>query len=234
GIVNSGKIDTGKGADTIIGIAVGDVNAFSDADANANADADVPDTQTTTNAVADTERGFAIGIDNSFGVIATNIGDDQVIGYGEIGIQGGQILTGKNHDSVIAYGIEAGLQESQVRLEGGNDYFRAALVNFDPFTGYIEYAEDQSGAIQDAVVSGGNGNDTFDIGGFTSNVVIDGGHDYDVFKLWGSIDEYEITLGSSEYQEVAIKGEDSMLTVKNVEALYFGDSGDVYSYHDFA
>ncbi|MEM7594196.1 MAG: hypothetical protein AAF383_22240, partial [Cyanobacteria bacterium P01_A01_bin.83] len=46
GIVNSGKIDTGKGADTIIGIAVGDVNAFSDADANANADADVPDTQT--------------------------------------------------------------------------------------------------------------------------------------------------------------------------------------------
>ncbi|MEM8720673.1 MAG: hypothetical protein AAGE84_15480 [Cyanobacteria bacterium P01_G01_bin.39] len=234
GIINSGRIATGRGGDTVIGIAVDDVTAFADADVDANAVGDVPDAQTTSNAVSDTEQGFSIGIDNTSGVIATDIGDDQVIGYGETGIKGGQILTGKNHDQVIAYGIKAGLQAARVRLGAGNDYFRAALVDFDPFTGHIEYAEDQSGAIQDAVVSGGNGNDTFDIGGFASDVVIDGGRDYDVFKLWGSIDEYEITLGSSDHQEIAIKGEDAMLTVKNVEALYFGDSGDVYNYHDFA
>ncbi|MEM9507919.1 MAG: hypothetical protein AAGA16_09555 [Cyanobacteria bacterium P01_E01_bin.35] len=234
GIANFGRIVTGKGDDTIIGIAVSNVNAVADADADAFADANEPDAQTNTDTIADTANGFAIGIDNTSGIIKTDIGDDQVIGYGEIGIQGGKIFTGKHNDRVIAYGSKVGFQAGNVRLGNGHDYFQAAVVDFDPFTGHIEFAEDQSGSIQDAFVSGGRGNDNFELGGFSTGVTIDGGQDHDVFKLWGSIDEYEITLGSSEHQELAIKNEDAILTVKNVEAFYFGNSDHAYSYTDFA
>lgn len=234
GIANQGRVSTGRGDDTVMGIALRQVNADADADVeDVLAQANVPDAQANSNSVADTAQGFAIGIDNTTGIIKTDFGNDQVIGYGEIGIQGGRILTGKHHDHVIAYGSEIGFQDGKVRLGNGDDYFQAAIANLDPFTGEITFAEQQAGAIKNAVISGGNGNDTFELGGFSEAVTIDGGEDYDVFRLAGSLEGYQITLGAAELQELEIKSDDGMVTVKNVEALYFSHSDYAYSYADF-
>jgi hypothetical protein len=88
--------------------------------------------------------------------------------------------------------------------------------------------------IKNAAIFGDRGNDTFEIGGFEATVSINGGKDYDVLKLWGNINDYQITLGSSANQTLTIKDGDSMLIVENVEAFYFGNSDRIYSFSDFA
>ncbi|MEL6439237.1 MAG: hypothetical protein AAFQ80_08310 [Cyanobacteria bacterium J06621_8] len=234
GIVNLGKISTGNGNDVVLGIAVNEAIADADAHADADANAEMPDSDTDTDTIADTFNSFDIGIDNTSGIIKTDIGNDQVVGHGAVGIQGGLIFTGKQHDRVIAYGSTVGFQDGTVRLGRGNDYFQAAIANFVLYTDDLTFAEEQSGAIKDALITGGDGNDTFEIGGFSSRVVIDGGSGHDVFRLWSSIDDYQITLGSAANQELIIRGEEGVLRVKQVEELYFGDRNHAFSYSDFA
>ncbi len=234
GIVNTGAIATGRGNDMIIGIAVNNATAMADASANAVSIADDSNSQTDTNSIADTSRAIAIGIDNTSGVIETSEGDDQIIGYGVVGIKGGNIDTGKGNDRIIAYGSNIGVEDSEIKLGQGNDYFQAAIVDFNPFTREVDFPEDQSGSIKNAAVFGDRGNDTFEIGGFAGIVAIDGGRDYDVLKLWGNIDDYKISLGSSRNQALTIEDADSMLIVENIEAFYFGNSDRVYSFNDFA
>ncbi|MGB5632326.1 MAG: hypothetical protein WBM44_21095 [Waterburya sp.] len=234
GIVNLGTIHTGMGNDTIIGIAVNDATAAADADANAVGLADDPDTQTNTNAIADTSEAIAIGIDNASGLMITAGGDDQVIGIGAIGITGGNIRAGNGNDRIMGYGSFVGVEDIKIQLGKGDDFFKAAIVDLDPLTGEISLQDDQSGSLKNTAIFGGLGNDTFEIGGFEATVSIDGGRDHDVIKLWGNLDDYEITLGSSGNQAVTIEDSDSMLTVKNVEAFYFGNSDRVYSFDDFA
>lgn len=232
-IVNTGAIATGRGNDIIIGIAVNNVAATADAKADAVGIADNSDAQTDTNSIADTSTVIAIGIDNS-GVIKTSQGDDQVIGQGAIGIKGGNIETGKGNDRVIGYGSNIGVEDSQIELGQGDDYFQAAIVDFNRSTQEVYFQEDQSGLIKNAAIFGDRGNDTFEIGGFEATVSINGGKDYDVLKLWGNINDYQITLGSSANQTLTIKDGDSMLIVENVEAFYFGNSDRIYSFSDFA
>ena len=234
GIANLGIINTGMNNDTIIGIALNDDVANADADADADAFAEYSDAKTDTDAIADTSEVLAIGIDNSSGVILAARGDDKVIGLGTVGITGGIIRAGKGHDRVLGYGSDVGVEDIRVELGHGDDFFKAAIADFDPLTGQLYFSEDQSGSIKDAHILGNRGNDTFEIGGFESTVSIDGGIDHDVLKLSGHIEDYEISLGSFGNQAVVIEDHDSTLMVKNVEAFYFGNSDHVYSFHDFA
>ncbi len=233
GIVNTGAIATGRGNDIIIGIAVNNLAATADAKADAVSIADNSDAQTDTNSIADTSTAIAIGIDNTSGVIKTSEGDDRVIGYGAIGIKGGNIETGKGNDRVTGYGSNIGVEDSQIELGQGDDYFQAAIVDFNSSTQKVYFQDDQSGSIKNAAIFGDRGNDTFEIGGFEATVSINGGRDYDVLKLWGNINDYQITLGSSANQALTIEDADSMLIVENVEAFYFGNSDRVYSFSDF-
>ena len=234
GIVNTGAIATGRGNDIIVGIAVNNVAATADAKADTVSIADNPDSQTDTNSIADTSTAISIGIDNTSGVIKTSEGDDRVIGYGAIGIKGGNIETEKGNDRIIAYGSNIGVEDSEIKLGQGDDYFQAAIVDFNQSTQEVYFQEDQSGSIKNAAIFGDRGNDTFDIGGFEATVSINGGKDYDALKLWGNISDYQITLGSSGNQALTIEDADSMLIVENVEAFYFGNSDRVYSFSDFA
>ena len=232
GIANLGIIATGKGHDTIAGVAVNDSVATADANASAVAEADVSDSQVNTDAIANTEEAIAIGIDNVDGVIKTGHGNDRIIGYGAIGIIGGEIYTGKGNDRVIGYGNTVGVEGGVTRLGRGNDYFKADVVDFDPLTGEVWLRDDRSNSIKDAEVFGDGGNDTFELGGFEGTVSIDGGRDYDVLKLWGNVDDYKFTLASSG-DRLTVEDFDSELVVKNVETLYFGNSDRSYSFNDF-
>lgn len=237
GIANFGEINTGKGNDIVMGIAMDQTGAVANADASAEAEAastvNNSDAQTNTNAIADTSQAIAIGIDNTGGKILTAIGNDQIIGMGEIGILGGSLNAGLGDDQVIAYGSKVGIESSQIRLGQGNDWFKAAIVDFDPFTGAISLPSDQSDSIKDTSIFGDRGNDTFEIGDFKNSVLIDGGTDFDVLRLWGNLDDYQFT-SSSDHKTLTIEDSGSTLTVKNVEAIYYEDSEQAYKISDFA
>jgi hypothetical protein len=233
GIANFGEINTGKGNDIVMGIAIDKTAAIANADADAASTVNNSDAQTNTKAIADTSQAIAIGIDNTGGKILTAIGDDQIIGMGEIGILGGSLNAGVGDDRVIGYGKEVGVESSQIRLGQGNDWFKAAIVDFDPFTGAISLPSDQSDSIKDTNVFGDRGNDTFEIGDFKNSVLIDGGTDFDILRLWGNLDDYQFT-SSSDNKTLTIEDSGSVLTVKNVEAIYYGDSEQAYKISDFA
>jgi hypothetical protein len=233
GIANFGEINTGKGNDIVMGIAINKTAAVANADANAASTVNNSDAQTNTNAIADTSQAIAIGIDNTGGKILTAIGNDQIIGMGEIGILGGSLNAGVGDDRVIGYGKEVGVESSQIRLGQGNDWFKVAIVDFDPFTGAISLPSDQSDSIKDTSVFGDRGNDTFEIGDFKNSVLIDGGTDFDILRLWGNLDDYQFT-SSSDNKTLTIEDSGSVLTVKNVEAIYYGDSEQAYKISDFA
>jgi hypothetical protein len=233
GIANFGEINTGKGNDIVMGIAINKTAAVANADANAASTVNNSDAQTNTNAIADVSQAIAIGIDNTGGKILTAIGDDQIIGMGEIGILGGSLNAGVGDDQVIGYGKKVGVESSQIRLGQGNDWFKAAIVDFDPFTGAISLPSDQSDSIKDTSVFGDRGNDTFEIGDFKNSVLIDGGTDFDILRLWGNLDDYQFT-SSSDNKTLTIEDSGSVLTVKNVEEIYYGDSEQAYKISDFA
>jgi hypothetical protein len=51
--------------------------------------------------------------------------------------------------------------------------------------------------------------------------------------LWGNLDDYQFT-SSSDNKTLTIEDSGSVLTVKNVEAIYYGDSEQAYKISDFA
>ena len=232
GIANLGKIYTGNGHDTIIGVAINNSVADANAETFAEAFGDNSNSPVTTDSIADSGEAIAIGIDNADGVIKTGQGNDRIIGYGKVGIVGGEIHTGNGDDRVIGYGTTVGVEGGAIDLGKGNDYFKAMIVDFNPLTG-ISHRDDRSNSIKDAEVFGGHGNDTFELGGFEGTVSIDGGSDRDVLKLWGNVDDYKFTIGSSG-DRLTVEDSDSKLVVKNVEELYFSDSHHAYSFNDFA
>ena len=232
GIVNSGKISTGQGHDTIIGIAINDFVARANADAEAVSMANDSGAESDTFSFSDTLATIAIGIDNSSGIIRTGKGNDRIVGNAStIGILGGEIQTGEGRDRIVGKGSSAGIVDSIIYAGVGDDYLQAARIEIDSSTGNSTMSEDQTGSISNAKVYGNSGNDTFEIGGFAGNVAIDGGSDFDVLKLWGNIDRYQISLGS-DGRTLTIEDSDSILTAKNVEEFYFGSSQ--YNIGDFA
>jgi hypothetical protein len=233
GIVNLGQINTGKGNDIVMGIAINAGAANADAEGNAVAIADNSDTKPNTRAIADASNVVNIGIDNTGGKILTAQGDDHIIGVGGVGVLGGSLNVGAGNDLVMGYGKTVGVQDSRVRLGEGNDFFKAAIVNYDPVSGAISFPSDQSKSIQDASIFGDRGNDTFEIGDFQGSVLIDGGGESDILKLWGNLADYKFT-GSSDNKTLTIEDSGSVLTVKNVEEIYYGDGEQAYHISDFA
>ena len=235
GIINQGKIATGRGNDTIVGIALNSAVAVAEADAFARGMADEASSQTNTVAIADTSAVRAIGIDNSSGEIDTGRGNDRIIGYGStVGILGGEFKLGNGHDRIIGYGSTVGIEDSVIRAGSGNDYIEAAKVEIDPLTGDYHRLEDQTSSIKNATIYGEGGKDTFKIGDFEGSVTIDGGKDFDVLKLWGDVDNYAFTVGS-DGRSLTIEDSGSVLNVQNVEEFYLaGRGGHAYTVEDFA
>ena len=234
GIANFGRIFTSKGNDLILGIAIDQTTANADADADALATAEDSDAQTNTDAIADTLGGVTIGIDNTSGRISTAAGNDQIMGIGAVGILGGRLHTNSGHDRLLGYGSTVGVENATVRLGYGDDYFQAAIADFDSLTGETSFSEDQSSSIKNADVFGNRGNDTFEIGGFAGTVAIDGGRDFDTLRLWGNVEDYQFTVSSSDSSALTIEDSGSILTVKNVEAIYLGDSSHALNIDNIA
>jgi hypothetical protein len=232
GIVNVGEINTGEADDMVIGIAIDSTAASARADAQAESFVTDSDAQTNTDTLADTSKAITIGIDNNSGKILTAKGNDQVIGMGEIGILGGNIYTGLGNDRLLGYGSIIGIQDSNISLGKGSDFFQAAITEFDPVTGATSFDLDQSDSIKDSQVFGDRGNDTFEIGNFAGNVLIDGGQDVDSLRLWGNLDDYTYTKSADN--TLTIESNGAILTVQNIETIYTGSSDQAYSIGDFA
>ena len=235
GIANQGQIATGRGNDTIVGIALNIAVAKANADALAKGMADEASSQTSTIATSDTSAVSAIGINNSSGEINTAQGDDHIIAYGStIGILGGVFKIGEGHDRVVGYGSTVGIADSVIRAGSGNDYIEAAKVEVDPLTGDYHRLKDQTSSIRNTQIYGERGNDTFEIGDFEGSVMINGGKDFDVLKLWGDVDNYAITVGS-DGRSLTIEDSGSVLNVQDVEEFYLAGHGDrAYTVGDFA
>ncbi|MGL6338251.1 MAG: hypothetical protein ACRC80_03835 [Waterburya sp.] len=232
GIVNVGEINTGEADDMVIGIAIDSTAASARADAQAESFVTDSDAQANTSTLTDTSRAITIGIDNNSGKILTAKGNDQVIGMGEIGILGGNIYTGLGNDRLLGYGSIIGIQDSNISLGKGSDFFQAAITEFDPVTGATSFDLDQSDSIKDSQVFGDRGNDTFEIGNFAGNVLIDGGQDVDSLRLWGNLDDYTYTKSADN--TLTIESNGAILTVQNIETIYTGSSDQAYSISDFA
>ena len=234
GIINSGDLDTGVGHDSVIGIAFNSPAARAGANAVANGESNNTSANVDTSTFSDTSEVIAIGIDNSEGFINTSRGADQLFAYGnDIGILGGRFWTGKGNDKVFAYSETTGIKDADVGLGGGSDYFQAAIGELDPLTGEFQMAENQADSLVDSTISGHGGHDTFEVGDFGGNNIIDGGYNFDTLRLFGDVDSYQFTVGASDPNVLTIENSDSILTVKNVEAIYLGDS-EQFVISDFA
>ena len=236
GILNQGRIGTGVGDDTIIGVAFNAPAARAGADAVANGESNNTNANVETFTFSDTSEVIAIGIDNSQGWIGTSKGHDQLFAYGnDIGILGGEdskIWLGRGNDKVYAYSETTAIQNEVVALGRGNDYFQAAIGELDALTGEFHRAENQANALVDTEVLGHGGSDTFEIGDFAGNSTIDGGKNFDTLRLFGDVDSYQFTVGASEPDVLTIENSGSILTVRDVEAIYLGDSH--FEISDFA
>lgn len=235
GIVNSGKIGTGRGHDTVLGVAHNNSPATPEAKAKADNIEGNSSSVSDLFSSSDTLAAIAIGINNSSGTIYTNRGKDRIVGKAStIGILGGKIDTGSGDDIIEGYGGSVGIENTKIYAGAGNDHFQAAKVDLDPFTGDFTFAKNQTSAIKDVEVYGDRGHDIFKVGGFSGNNLIDGGRDFDVLELWGDVSEYNIITGSRHENTLIIESADSRLTVSHVEEFYFGDSDRAYYSGDFA
>lgn len=233
GIVNSGKIGTGRGHDTVLGVALN--NSLATPKVKADNLASNSNSESNAFSSSDTLTAIAIGINNSSGKIHTGRGKDRIVGKAStIGILGGKIDTGSGDDIIKGYGGSVGIENTKIYAGAGNDHFQAAKVDLDPFTGDFTFSKNQTSAIKNVEVYGDRGHDIFKVGGFAGDNLIDGGRDFDVLKLWGDVSEYKIATGSGHDNTLIIESADSTLTVSHVEEFYFGDSDRAYHSSDFA
>jgi len=216
GISNSDTISGGTGDDVITGIGKGGM---------------------------DTEfvsaGGNGVGISNSSYIRGDN-GNDTLTGIG-IGGRGnsapdgrgvgifntGRLEAGNGEDEILGYGTTVGIEGNGVESIGidggnGNDYFKARKVDgFDTQENLIESAN-QDGAIANIFISGGKGNDIFDVG--FGSAMLDGGKGCDTLIL--------PTLGSGSYIigspnadglfQITNTASLNVLSVSNIEHIFSG------------
>jgi hypothetical protein len=140
-------------------------------------------------------------------------GNDFIAGTGgQIGIANNSIISGgAGNDTITGAGTSVGIGGGSLEGNDGNDYFKARRIDTagNP-------VEDQGGAISGALILGGKGDDTFDLG--WGNAIIKGGDGWDKLILLGSSGEYAITGTSCN----GIIGRDNLvLKVINVEEIIF-------------
>jgi hypothetical protein len=152
----------------------------------------------------------------------TGIGiNENGFGYGITTFENGAVRGGNGNDIITGYGTTSGYGtqfsietgEGNTIIDGGNgdDYFKARRINPDGTD-----AADQSGSIENALITGGKGNDIFDVG--YGNATLDGGQGLDTLKLLGSADDYSI---QSTNEDLVIVRDDYTLNALNIENLVF-------------
>jgi hypothetical protein len=209
GISNSSTINAGTGDDLITGIGKGGMGSFL------------------------SEGGNAVGISNSSYMSGDN-GNDTITGIGlggrgdsapdgrGVGIYNtGRLDAGNDKDQILGYGTTVGIEGNglqSIGIDGGtdNDYFKARKVNgFDTQGNLIESAN-QDGAIANIFISGGNGNDIFEVG--FGSAKLDGGEGYDTLILptLGS-GTYTIGAQNAGWFEITNTASLNVLSVSNIE-----------------
>ncbi len=180
GIVNTFNINGGTGDDLISGIGKGVAGAFVGGIYNYYG-----------------SGGDGIGISNSANVSGGD-GNDVIKGIGlhsvstssggrGIGISNtGLINAGLGQDVINGYGTTVGIEGNGLDVVGidggaGNDLFQAWIITGLGENGDKDKSAYQDGVVSNIFISGGDGNDTFDLG--FGRARLDGGQDYDTLIL---------------------------------------------------
>lgn len=248
GLDNSTPIKTANGADVIKGISQG--TAFSSAIASAGLAASITALESSNVSFEATAQVFAeaianitaVGIDNSKKVF-TGRGDDLVVGEATtIAITEAitstftSLDTSVDETSQVRAFIEAsasalssvnataiGLRGGEYYLEKGDDTIRASATG-----------EGVNIGVQDILIDGGKGDDTFHLQSGTGTVI--GGKGSDLLTLEGSIADYSFTaLDLSLGINIQNSNNGTNLLVSEVEEFQFtGNSGIIYQYTDLS
>ncbi|MDJ0734062.1 MAG: hypothetical protein QNJ47_08280 [Nostocaceae cyanobacterium] len=246
GLNNSTPIETGNGADVIKGI--GKAESIATAIASAKAEAIIAainnsNVDVSAAAIAFAEaiaNAGAVGINNS-STISTGNGDDLVVGEATaIGIAealveaSANILPFNDASSTVTSNtfietlaiteinaLAIGIRGGEYNLGNGDDIIRASATGAGINIG-----------VQDVVIYGGKGNDTFDLQSGTGEVI--GGKGDDLLILEGSITDYNFSgLDLNLGVNIQNSNNSTDLFVSGVEEFKFvADSGITYEYAD--
>jgi hypothetical protein len=163
------------------------------------------------------------------GVLTGGNGNDTIIGIGvnQSGIgagirsgYGGSIEGGDGQDLIAGYGTTTGigfpsysLPSGGTTIDGGSgdDRFFARIIDSNGTP-----TDNQGGAVANALILGGKGDDVFDVG--YGNAALDGGEGYDTLVLPGAMGEYCMEGCSTNFQ---IMRDGYTLTVSNFERVLF-------------
>lgn len=207
-----GQIMAGSGRDRVVGIGISD---SSSAVATASATAQARGRSSTSNTVTFTTVQAApnesIGINNIDGLIDM----------------------GRGRDTVEAYGRTYGLVGGTVELGRGDDVLQAGIIDRYNSRGTVEsFAADQTGALENVDVFGGEGDDNFILHSiFGKNVTLNGDEGFDQLELAGNIDQYTIRVGSIANQTLIISRDRFSMTVQEIEQIHIGNQ--VFNFTDF-
>ena len=225
GINNSrGEIFTAKGGDAINAIATSDSATFAEASTFAFSAA-TDEGKALAIAVAEavaTVKDKAIAINNTKGIINTGKGGDTIKATANaadkaIAIDNtqGTINTGKGADTIQANatGIESyGIFGGTINTGEGADRVEASSfgggVNIKMGDG-----KDFVEGFGDATVNGGNGFDIFSFGSY-------------------NIDDFNISLGATNNNEVSFERDGIMMTTTKFEQFDFGNGSSILTYDD--
>jgi Ca2+-binding RTX toxin-like protein len=123
------------------------------------------------------ENGYGIGIRNYEDIFSSR--------------GNGSVSGGNGSDIITGYGTSVGIQGGIIDGGNGNDYFKARRIDSEG-----KKLSNQGGAIADVLITGGKGDDTFDVG--YGNATLDGGQGFDTLILLGSSDNYSISGSNGE------------------------------------
>jgi hypothetical protein len=216
GILNAGTIRGGAGDDLISGLGTGGKGGESEG-----------------------IGGDGIGISNSSHIYGDN-GNDIIKGIGIGGLSDsaangrgvgifnqGRINGGAGQDKILGYGTSVGIEGNGVNVVGidggaGDDLFKARkITGLDAKDNPIE-SSNQDGAIANIFISGGQGNDIFDVGFGTAK--LDGGQGWDtlILPVLGS-GTYSIGRSSTHgWLEITNNASTNVLSVSNFEKILSG------------
>ncbi|MDJ0619631.1 MAG: hypothetical protein QNJ63_23305 [Calothrix sp. MO_192.B10] len=246
GLNNSTPITTANGADVIKGI--GKAESIARAIASAEADAIIGAINDSNIDVSAAAIAFAraianvaaVGIDNSSTISTGNakdlvVGEATAIGITEvIAAASANISAFTDASSNVNFSIfteilaieevnaiAIGIRGGEYDLGNGNDIIRASATGVGINIG-----------VQDVLINGGRGNDTFELQSGTGEVI--GGKGNDVLILEGSITDYTFTgLDLNLGVNIQNSNNGTDLFVSEVEEFKFvADSGITYQYAD--
>ena len=247
GLDNQDTIDTGKGMDTVKGIASGEASVSAVATATATAIAISTDTASATaissaTAVAEAVADLTVvGIEN-LGIIETGRGNDIVTGEATASAVTEvftetitlALASAENGEATAiadavalatsqATATTIGIKDGEIYLGGGDDTINATATGGNTNIG-----------VQNVLIFGGKGNDTFNLQNGTGNIY--GGEGNDLLILEGLYIDYTFDDSGIVYGvKITNDGNNTNLIVSEVENFQFTQDPDtniVYMYYD--